>query len=245
MLYGTDYKSGAQDDDTRQVRRFRRDVMFLSGRPQELIAAGVIAGIAVLPIIMVVALVASVAFWIIVGGAPRPDILPPADGTAPGVQAATSLRDTLLVLLVSLLALSLAGGASAVLRRLDYKRQGGLLYYLHHPRSTRGLLAFFAPVSALAIVIMAKAGIFEPRSRQPDLDVVQITIVDRAVVYLFIAVTLSMVLYLVWELLFPLIFPTLSELNVDDEVARLQREDAARVKAEEERVRGPTPTPPH
>ena len=238
MLYGTDYKSGAQDDDARELRRFRRDVMFLSARPQELVAAGVIAGMAVLPIIMVAALVASVAFWIIVGGAPRPDLLPPAAGTAPGVQPATSWRDTLLVLLAALLALGLAGGASAGLRRADYKRQGGLLYYLHHPRSTRGLLGFFAPVSALAILLMAKVGVFEPRGRQPDLDVVQITMVDRAVVYFFIAVTLSMVLYLVWEMLFPFVFPTLSELNVDDEVARLQREDAARVKAEEERVRG-------
>src|SRR5919201_5350456 len=42
MLYGTDYRSASERDLPRLVRRFRRDVMLLFARPQEVIAAGFI-----------------------------------------------------------------------------------------------------------------------------------------------------------------------------------------------------------
>ncbi|GEM_PF-4257399 len=237
MLYGTDYRSDANRDDARLVRRFRRDVMFLFARPQEVAAAGFVAGLAVLPLVIVVAVAAAFLYWIVFGG--QGSAVSLASGAGPSEQGTpTSRADLIAVICLAALTLGLAGAITASLRRLDYRRQGGLRYYLHHPKSALALLGFFAPVTAVLMALLGHGGGIGRKTLHPDLVAGSPSVFDRGVLYLFLGITLSMLLYLVWETCFPLILPTLSDMRVDDEVARLQREDDARVRAEEDRMRG-------
>ena len=237
MLYGADYHSAANRDDGRRLRRFRRDVMFLAARPPEVVAAGLVAGLAVLPVVLAASLLLTLLFYAVFSGGPASGGLPAHMGLT-DQPAPTSRADILAVLVVGALTLAAAGAAGAALRRRDYLRQGGFHYYLHHPRSPLGLAGFFAPVTGLVVAGLLRTALGQPRLGRPDMLVAAPSLLDRGVLYLFLGVTLSGLLYMVWEACFPAILPTLSDLDVDAEVARLQRDDAARIQAEEDRLRG-------
>jgi hypothetical protein len=236
MLYGSDYQSPEQVD-SRLLRRYRRDVMFVAARPQEVIAAGLVAGLVVVPLLLVVGSIVIFLFSIIFNGTIT-DGGPPVGNSLTGAPpTATSGHDLILVVGAIILTLVIAGGLSAALRRFDYKRQGGLQFYLHHPRSTIGLAGFFTPVTLMTMVGL----LIKSREASPALQtagqVAAPSMLDRGVVYLFLGILLSMLLYLVWESFFPVILPTLSDLDVDAEVARRQREDRERIRAEEAALR--------
>lgn len=238
MLYGADYRSATDHEDARLIRRYRRDVMFVAARPQEVTAAGLIAGLAVVPILLVATTVVAVLFSLIFSGAGPSGLVPTGDGAGAFQVTPTSRQDFVLVLVAVISTLVLAGGLSATLRRYDYLRQGGLRFYLHHPRSRLGLAGFFAPVTAMVVVGLLVKAAQSPHSRLGRQIVSAPSATDRGVLYLCVGLLVSMLLYLIWESCFPLILPTLSDLDVDGEVARRQREDRARIQAEEERLRG-------
>lgn len=237
MLYGADYRSTTDHEDARLVRRYRRDVMFVAARPQEVTAAGLIAGLAVVPILLVATTVVAFLFSLIFSGA-GPSGVAPTGGVGAFQVTPTSRQDLVLVLIAVICTLVLAGGLSATLRRYDYLRHGGLQFYLHHPRSRLGLAGFFAPVTAMVVVGLLVKAAQSPHSRLGQQIVSAPSATDRGVLYLCMGILVSMLLYLIWESCFPLILPTLSDLDVDGEVARRQREDRARIQAEEERLRG-------
>ena len=237
MLYGADYRSATDHEDARLVRRFRRDVMFVAARPQEVTAAGLIAGLAVVPILLVATVTVAFLFSLIFSGAGPSGSAPTGGGGGAFQVTPTSRQDFALVLLAVIVTLTVAGGLSATLRRYDYLRRGGLRFYLHHPRSRLGLAGFFAPVTAMVVVGLLVKAAQSPHTQQGQQIVSAPSATDRGVLYLCMGLLVSMLLYLVWESCFPLILPTLSDLDVDAEVARLHREDLARVQAEEEHLR--------
>jgi hypothetical protein len=236
MLYGTDYRSPT-DPDSRLVRRYRRDVMFDAARPQEVVAAGLVAGLAVVPLLVGVSSIVAFLFSIVFGGPAAVGSAPPGDGVAGLDLTPTSRQDFILVLAVVMLTLSVAGGLSAFLRRYDYRRRGGLQYYLHHPRSAASLAGFFGPITLVVVGGLLWKVAHSPHGQAGQSLVSAPSLIDRGVLYVFFGVLVSSLLYLVWEGCFPLILPTLSTLDVDAEVARRQRDDRARILAEEERLR--------
>ena len=237
MLYGADYRSATDQQDARLLRRFRRDVMFVSARPQEVTAAGLIAGLAVVPILLMATTVVGFLFSIVFSGSVPVGGAPSGAGVA-GLQVTpTSRQDLVLVLVVMICTLVIGGGLSASLRRYDYLRRGGLQFYLHHPRSGLGLAGFFVPVTVMVVVGLLVKAAQLPQTQQGQQLVSSPSATDRVVLYLCMGILVSMLLYLIWESCFPLILPTLSDLDIDAEVARLHREDLARIQAEEERLR--------
>ena len=237
MLYGTDYRSASDQQDARLLRRYRRDVMFVAAQPQEVVAAGLLAGLAVIPILLVASGIVAFLFSITFSGPAVVD--GPSSGTSiAGLQVTpTSRLDFVLVLAALILTLAVAGGLTATLRRYDYLRRGGLQFYLHHPRSTLGLAGFFVPVTLVVVIGLLVKAAQARQVAQSQVLVAAPSLVDRGVLYVFMGILVSMLLYLIWESCFPLILPTLSNLDVDAEVGRLQRADRARIQAEEERVR--------
>ncbi|MGI8912949.1 MAG: hypothetical protein ACR2JY_04010 [Chloroflexota bacterium] len=237
MLYGTDYRSATDQQEARLVRRFRRDVMFVAARPQEVIATGLVAGLAVVPLLLLVSSLVAFLFSIVFSG-PAAATGAPVGANVAGLQMTpTSRQDFILVLVAIVATLGLAGALSATLRRFDYARQGGLQFYLHHPRSGLGMAGFYMPVTLMVVAgLLIKAAQSPHRSMSQALMAAP-SMLDRGVLYLFVGILLSTLLYLVWESCFPLILPTLSTLDFDAEVARRQREDRARVQAEEEGLR--------
>ncbi|HEV7213982.1 MAG TPA: hypothetical protein VGP33_02575, partial [Chloroflexota bacterium] len=232
MLYGADYRSATDHEDARRVRRYRRDVMFVAARPQEVTAAGLVAGLAVVPILLVATVVVAFLFSIVFSGASPSGAAPTGGGVGAFQVTPTSRQDIVLVLIAVIITLSVAGGLSATLRRYDYLRRGGLQFYLHHPRSRLGLAGFFTPVTAMVVVGLLVKAAQSPHSQQGQRIVSAPSATDRGVLYLCMGLLISMLLYLVWEGCFPLILPTLSDLDVDAEVARRHREDRARIQAE-------------
>ncbi|HEY8741528.1 MAG TPA: hypothetical protein VIU62_00400, partial [Chloroflexota bacterium] len=116
MLYGTDYRSADDQRETRLLRRYRRDVMFVAARPQEVAAAGLVAGLVVIPILLVVSGIVAFLFSIVFSG---PAVVAGASTSSSiaGLQVTpTSRQDFVLVLAVVILTLAVAGGLSATLR---------------------------------------------------------------------------------------------------------------------------------
>ncbi len=237
MLYGTDYRSATDQQDSRLLRRYRRDIMFVAARPQEVVAAGLLAGLAVIPILLVASGIVAFLFSIVFSGPAVVDSASPGNGIAGLQMTPTSRQDFVLVLAALIFTLAVAGALSAILRRYDYLRRGGLQFYLHHPRSALGLAGFFVPVTLVVVIgLLVKAAQARQLVQAQALVAVP-SLVDRGVLYVFLGILSSMLLYLVWESCFPLILPTLSNLDVGAEVGRRQQEDSARIQAEEERLR--------
>ncbi|MCL4508792.1 MAG: hypothetical protein M1296_04605 [Chloroflexi bacterium] len=238
MATGSPYEDAETREAVRLRRRFRRDLMFVTGSTYEVAATGVVAALAILPLIFVPSSIVLLLFSHTLAKAAVEASqalgVQPLDATPPP-PATSSLLVALVVLAA---ALALSGGCSAWVRRRTYLAAGGLRRFPERVSARHATLAFFGPLWLLVVAVLVKAQLGRlPQTR--SLDVVATTSVDRLVVYAFLAIVLCTITHLLWELCFEAIWPSLTSASVDTALAERELYTAQLIQAEETRLRQP------
>ena len=228
------YTNSDERDEARRIQCYRRDLMFVVGSTVETVASGVVAALAILPVLLVPSALATVIFGRVVAVRAAKDML--ASGAQPrhSVQPGASTEALVIGLLILSLTLAIAGGLSAWLRRRRYLGAGGLQRYPERIPSHWATTAFLAPVILFFSIVLAKLTFFRLGSTGGD--IAQVSLGDRLLILAILAILIAEMVHWLWEILFTVVHPSLSSGNVDRELAQRAVRSRNRIHDEEDRL---------